>query len=1123
MRRPLTALAATILLGVLVLNSQAATRLKRLRISPATVSFGRVQVGDESSPKTVTINNPNEVGVTLTESIKGPAPNDLFRIKSTDCGAMLSAHSICGVTLTFNPVPVKNLRGTREKRTFSINNSASKAPQLVALIGVAFGTAMPTRTATPTATATSTATATATVTATPTPTATLSPTATASPASKVVIFGGSSCTDSGCGNVTDSSESYDSNSQSFASGLPLTANRERHTATLLPKGKVLITGGLESAGGTPINSAEVYDPVLGTFTTTGGMNVARFGHSATLLSNGLVLIAGGQTNSAELYDPSKNSFAPTGSMNVSRIDHTATVLPSGDVLIAGGDLVSTTTITPCVEEVDSENTGGPTTEIYHIDAGIFTLGTSMKRSRMGHTATLLGNGQILITGGRSSSSVTTTALCGNPDGPPPVPSCTGSYQTESSAELYDPNTATFSLVNGGMSAARYDATAALLPNGKVLVAGGNTVGAASVNAAQYSCGHQTVNTIQSAELYDPATGALGGFTTTAGMTEPRAHHAAVPLNDGTLLLLGGEDDTGRIDDWDGNVERAGTLISSYTIGGSPILTFPFASDTAEVYDSTAGSVGVFSPTSRMTLPRTNIPAILVQPQSLKITSLSDSTPTPLTIVQIETVGLNSSLPVSLHYSNRLGYSHNQQAIRVSPDGSVLAGIPLYVDPVSGLISSGDVSLEVFQATGSSPSVSLTIQDLPSLAAYGTQLGQISDAVLAFDAMGLGQRIGELQTFELLTGGISDTSSAQVAFQGLLSAVVKSRLEVDQVMANNAAVILEGTAADGSVVQFDAGSLDLMDRVLAIFLTNVFVSEPSSAIREVDSTTFKQLLGQLTNFNNFADLQLKITKTVSSDNSTTYDRALNYFESAGSGVSTIAERLPDGQPLGKYGTNEQLGTLGALMGNARTIGNAIGDDGAFVVGLATKNQALMDTAVQDMRGVPTAEYLGAVNGLLGTFPVLKGVTTVTGGVLSLYQLATSKTDQERDAYNASLASAAAFPTPNSLGTEGLVRVAGTASITNTGGTPQSGIDLCCYGARQLGIVSVSDPSGNFGLYVPVGIPLTSYSNQTLNLVDESSGSILTSETIDLSGLGNGSSLTVPRLTCSDPDNNGDCDN
>ena len=86
------------------------------------------------------------------------------------------------------------------------------------------------------------------------------------------------------------------------------------------------------------------------FFPTGNTVEGRWKHSATSLPNGKVLIAGGQEDenssvseqplaSAELYDPVTGTFVVTGSMMAARVGHAATLLGSGNVLIVGGGLL----------------------------------------------------------------------------------------------------------------------------------------------------------------------------------------------------------------------------------------------------------------------------------------------------------------------------------------------------------------------------------------------------------------------------------------------------------------------------------------------------------------------------------------------------------------------------------------------------------------------------------------------------------------------------------------------------------------------------------------------------------------------------------------------------------------
>ena len=120
--------------------------------------------------------------------------------------------------------------------------------------------------------------------------------------------------DPNAGAVNRSAEIYDALAGAFekAQG-DLAIAREGHTVTLLPDGKVLITGGFN---GGYLSSAEIFDPATGGFTpTSGAMTAPRKFHRAILMENGRVLVAGGYgnffNNSAELFDPAAGTFTAT--------------------------------------------------------------------------------------------------------------------------------------------------------------------------------------------------------------------------------------------------------------------------------------------------------------------------------------------------------------------------------------------------------------------------------------------------------------------------------------------------------------------------------------------------------------------------------------------------------------------------------------------------------------------------------------------------------------------------------------------------------------------------------------------------------------------------------------------
>jgi galactose oxidase-like protein len=125
--------------------------------------------------------------------------------------------------------------------------------------------------------------------------------------------------------------------------------RKSHTATLLRSGQVLLAGGITNDG-PPFavsTSADVFDPASNTFSLAVGRMTPRCAHTATLLPDGKVLLTGGQnggpnlllgfSNSAEIYNPETGLFQPVlGVLSDVRSLHAASPLADGRVLVTGG-------------------------------------------------------------------------------------------------------------------------------------------------------------------------------------------------------------------------------------------------------------------------------------------------------------------------------------------------------------------------------------------------------------------------------------------------------------------------------------------------------------------------------------------------------------------------------------------------------------------------------------------------------------------------------------------------------------------------------------------------------------------------------------------------------------------
>jgi hypothetical protein len=208
---------------------------------------------------------------------------------------------------------------------------------------------------------------------------------------KVLITGGNTLT----------AELFDPSTEMFTptTGKMVTA-RSEDTATMLTNGKVLITGGL---AGPALATAELYDPSTQTFSASGTMTVARNFHTATLLTTGpntgKVLVAGGNSGNAvaELYDPASGTFSTTGAMESTRQRHTATLLTDGTVLMAGGS------------EFDGNVDIVTAAELFDPSSGTFTGTGGMLTPRITHTATLLKDGTVLVTGGLNTAGTLATA------------------------------------------------------------------------------------------------------------------------------------------------------------------------------------------------------------------------------------------------------------------------------------------------------------------------------------------------------------------------------------------------------------------------------------------------------------------------------------------------------------------------------------------------------------------------------------------------------------------------------------------------------------------------------------------------------------------------------------------
>lgn len=255
--------------------------------------------------------------------------------------------------------------------------------------------------------------------------------------------------------------------------------------------------------------------------------------ASVVLQDGRILLCGGTPGpslTTQIYNPATNSWANAANMNVARSSHTATLLNNGRVLITGGGV----------------GFGVASCEIYDVNLDIWILVASMSGSRVGHTATLLNDGRVFVNGGNIAGT----------------------------SEIYDISTGAWTAA-ASPSTSRFFSQATKLNDGRVLVCGGSDAGATYLDSTEVytpmndtwilaspmsiarrdhrSLFIETIGTsggvlaiggrsnaaapLNTIEIFNPFT---LSWSPLASFTTPRWNFGATTLSDKTIMIQGGE-------------------------------------------------------------------------------------------------------------------------------------------------------------------------------------------------------------------------------------------------------------------------------------------------------------------------------------------------------------------------------------------------------------------------------------------------------------------------------------------------------------------------------------------------------------------------------------------------------
>lgn len=341
--------------------------------------------------------------------------------------------------------------------------------------------------------------------------------------------------------------------QKWESAPSLSVARFSHTATLLSDGSVLVVGGeqdtrIEKGKEPVISSVERYNPssnsAVAEVTQLPDLHYARARHTATLLPDGRVVVVGGMDqdhkpmSSVEIWDPKSQAWSDGPVLKVARYNHAATLLNDGSLMILGG--------------IDQDGKTTSAVEILRAPGNEWAAAAPLLMSLRSQAAATLGNGDVLVVGTAFDeylNTITRTMLWQHDEQqwkPAGIlkPDMLGDVHADTrylikplsdgSALIFD-QSLIFRWVpyanNDGEYVPTYDRRAfstVILNDGRILVAGGRMADGVASDLA---------------EIYDPSS---NRFYLTGRMNQPRmtgmpfhSSLSSVVTNDGRVVIAGG--------------------------------------------------------------------------------------------------------------------------------------------------------------------------------------------------------------------------------------------------------------------------------------------------------------------------------------------------------------------------------------------------------------------------------------------------------------------------------------------------------------------------------------------------------------------------------------------------------
>lgn len=310
--------------------------------------------------------------------------------------------------------------------------------------------------------------------------------------------------------------------------------------------KVLVAGGWDE-GGEPVTDAELYDPRTGVFSVLGdityepsGSNVGMAGASITSMPDGRVVIAGGPAPAYTVFDPDTETAAvPALLLSDAPAFHAAVALDDSRILLAGGCAVAQVDPDTRRCEMGLANVDAM---ILDIDTGQVDTLPNLARTRIGGSGFLEGDGRVILVGG--------VDLIGDPMTEAERIDPTSRFEREIIAGVAGVGAP---LAGGGVIAAYGPVGSTSADFGSAVAPAGQATPILTVQSRDAPTitpleggrllvlgGDPRVDGtgVQEAQLYVPVDGRFEGLE--LAPAPQRKRHGAVRLDDGSVLIVGGE-------------------------------------------------------------------------------------------------------------------------------------------------------------------------------------------------------------------------------------------------------------------------------------------------------------------------------------------------------------------------------------------------------------------------------------------------------------------------------------------------------------------------------------------------------------------------------------------------------